>query len=126
MLPLILFFDSESDRDRYMRDHLGIASPVAHVQWARASGCAWSCWHTSDVRDYALRGVITHDVSKVVRQSVKPLSPGVYSRLLLRWLPVVVFDMVDTLQRDYAAVYARWYRSRSLAVQESYIDDEVV
>jgi len=123
VLPLILFFDSESDRDRYMRDQLGSAYPVVQLRWARAMGCAWSCWHVTELRNYALRGVITHDVIKVVEQSVKSLSPGVYARLLLRWLPGDLFAMIDLLQREYAAEYARRYRARLLVVQASYIDD---
>ena len=104
MIPLVLYFDTESDRDRYLTE-LGASDPMVHLRWGRATGAAWSCWHTSAVRDNALGGVITHQMRDCVSLRISPQS---YASLALRLLiPESLFHAFEKSRKDYAALYQR-------------------
>lgn len=112
MISLVLLFDSEADRRRFVADQLGADGPVVSLSWVQACPVArWHVWRAENVRDHALTAVITHDAATLVRQSVRPPSPVIYSRALLGFLPPELARELELLQMSYAAHYARHARA---------------
>jgi len=116
MYSLILYFDDEPARARYLAE-LGCVGSVVSMSWVRACPTAkWFVWMASDVRDHALSGVITSAARLAEKQRV---SPVIYGRALLGGvLPPDALALVERLQKEYAACYMRKHRAgRSGAVQ---------